>query len=155
LIGYPLIDFAPRYSGTVFLAGWPICFAASAYLGYRFKKTLGVKPARDRSRLFWGGGGLLVLFCAMAMAMTIPAMRGQILGQVVVVMVGIYYFLGGVHYDRNFLWLGPLLCVCGLLVGFVPHYGWTALGIVFALGLVIPTLFKPRVPEMTVQATGA
>ncbi len=155
LVSYPLADFAPRYSGIVSLVGLPICVAISAYLGYRFKKSLGVRPSRDRSRLFWLGGLVLIVFCLAGMANAIPAMRGQILGQVAVIIIGIFYFLGGVHYDRNFLWLGPVLCVCGLLVGFVPHYGWTALGIVFALGLVIPTLFTPRLPETSRESIPA
>ncbi|HEX4054799.1 MAG TPA: hypothetical protein VHX86_11090 [Tepidisphaeraceae bacterium] len=153
LIGYPLKDFAPRYSGLFFLMGWPVCFVATVYLAHRFKKTLGVRPIRDRSKLFWLGGALLILFCVAAMSAAIPALRGQFIGQVAVVIVGIFYFLGGVHYDRSFLWLGPLLCVCGLLVGFVPHYGWTALGIVFALGLIVPTLFTPRPPELSAETT--
>jgi hypothetical protein len=89
---------------------------------------------------------MLVVLCAIGMSLAIPALRGQALGQVVVVMVGLLYFLSGVHYDRNFLWLGPLVCALGLSVGFVPHYGWTALGVVFALGLVVPTLFSPKPP---------
>ncbi len=155
LIGYPMVDFAPRYCCTFFLAGFAICFLASAYLAYRFKTTSGVKPVHDRSNLFWAGGSLLILLCIVAMPMAMPALRGQMTGQVAVVIVGIFYYLGGVHYDKNFMWLGPLLCVCGLLVGFVPHYGWTALGIVFALGLVIPTLLTPRLPEMSGQSTPA
>jgi len=41
------------------------------------------------------------------------------------------------------------------LVGFVPHYGWAALGIVFALGLIGPTLFTPRPPEEIQESTPA
>ncbi len=155
LIDFSLIDFAPKYHPAFSFGGWIFCFAASAYFGYRFKKSLGVRPAHDHSQLFWLGGALLILLCIVAMSAAIPALRGQLLGQIGVVMVGIFYFLGGVHYDRNFMWLGPLLCACGVLVGFVPHYGWTALGVVLFLGLIVPTLFTPRLSEITQESTVA
>ena len=56
-------------------------------------------------------------------------------------MIGLDYFLAGVHFDRNFLWLGPVLMAGGILVGLFPQYGWTGLGVVIALGLIVPTLF--------------
>ena len=59
-------------------------------------------------------------------------------------MIGLVYFLAGVHLDRNFLWLGPVLIVGGVLVGMAPRYGWTILGVVVALGLVVPSFFPPR-----------
>jgi len=162
LIAYPLKDFAPRAAGAFSSIGFFVCFASSAYVGYRYKKSEGVKPVRDRSGLFWWGGTALIVLCLIAMPETMPALRAttypllsQFLGQLAVIMVGIFYFLGGVHYDRNFLWLGPILCACGLIVGLVPHYGWTALGIVFALGLIGPTLFAPRPPAELPQIDAA
>ncbi|MGD0461111.1 MAG: hypothetical protein ABSB74_01355 [Tepidisphaeraceae bacterium] len=147
LIGYPLIDLAPRYARPFFIYAGVVCLAASLFVQYRHKKSAGVRTSRNRAGLFWLGGSLLIVLCAIAICVAIPGVRGQAPGQIVVMMVGIFYFLGGVHYDRNFLWLGPVLCVGGVLVGFVPHYGWTALGIVFALGLMGPTLFAPRPPK--------
>ena len=146
LITYPMMDFAPRYINFVSLPGLIICFALTIYLSRRFKQSLGIKQRRDRSGLFWFGGSILLIFCSISLSIVMH-LHGQASGQLSVVFVGIFYFLGGVNYDRNFLWLGPLLCVAGLAVGFVPHYGWTALGIVFALGLIVPTLFAPRPPE--------
>jgi hypothetical protein len=147
LIGYPLIDFAPRYAGPFFMIGWLVCIGATMFLGYRYKKAAGVKSGENRIKLFWWGGSALMFLCIIGLSATIPALRGHASGQVAVVMVGIFYYLGGVNYDRNFLWLGLVLCAAGLLVGFVPHYGWTALGIVFALGLIGPALLAPRPPR--------
>jgi hypothetical protein len=80
----------------------------------------------------------------MALSAVIPGLRGTVGGQLIVVMIGLVYFLAGVHFDRNLLWLGPVLVAGGVLVGLVPRYGWTGLGVVIAAGLVIPTLFPPR-----------
>jgi hypothetical protein len=147
LIGYPLMDFAPRYAGPFFALGIIVGVAATLFLKRRYKNLAGVRPKRDRSNLFWWGGLALIILCSIGISIVIPHMTAKASGQITVILVGLFYFLAGVHYDRNFLWLGPFLCVAGVLVGFVPHYGWTALGIVFALGLVGPTLFTPRPPK--------
>jgi hypothetical protein len=57
-------------------------------------------------------------------------------------MIGVVYYLAGVHMDRWFLVLGPILMIGGVVVGLVPHYGWTMLGAVIALGLIAPTFFR-------------
>jgi hypothetical protein len=155
LIGYPLMDFAPRYSEPFFTLGIIVCVAATIFLMRRYKKLAGVRPKHDRSELFWWGGTALIIFCSIGISIIIPHVSRQASGQITVMLVGILYFLSGVHYDRNFLWLGPTLCVCAILVGFVPHYGWAALGIVFALGLIGPTLFTPRPPEEIQESTPA
>jgi hypothetical protein len=155
LIGYPLMDFAPRYAGPFFMLAMIVCIAATVFLRHRNKKLAGVRARHDRSGLFWWGGISLVILCSIGISIIIPHISGQASGQITVMLIGILYFLSGVHYDRNFLWLGPILCVCGILVGFVPHYGWTALGVVLALGLIVPTLFAPRPPKEIQELTPA
>lgn len=146
LVGYTLIDFFPRASGWFFLVGGVIGGIASGYVYRRWARREGAYDRREgrRSLLHWGVGIGLAIACAMALGAVIPALRGPAVGQLVVVMIGLVYFLAGVHFDPHFLWLGPVLMVGGLVVGFVPQYGWTALGIVIALGLVVPTLLPAR-----------
>src|SRR5271169_1374308 len=59
LIGYPLIDFAPRYAGPFFMVGTVVCLSATVFLAHRFKKLAGVRTKRDRAGLFWVGGTIL------------------------------------------------------------------------------------------------
>jgi len=100
--------------------------------------------------IHWLGGILLAVAGSIALASVIPELRGLHSGQVVVVMIGLVYFLAGAHWDRNLLWLGPVLMAGGVAVGqFPPKYGWPALGVVIFLGLVVPTLLPAR------QADGA
>jgi hypothetical protein len=94
--------------------------------------------------LHWGAGILLAVESAFALAAVIPDLRGSHGAQVLVVMIGIVYFLAGVHFERHYLWLGPVVIAGGVLVGFVPRFGWTALGAVIAIGLVVPTFFPLR-----------
>jgi hypothetical protein len=146
LIGYTLLDFYPTAAGWFFLAGGVLGGIASGFIARRVARQEGAYDRREarKSLLHWGVGIVLAIACAMALAAVIPALRGPASGQLVVVMIGLVYFLAGVHFDPNFLWLGPVLMVGGVLVGFVPHYGWTALGTVIALGLVVPTLLPTR-----------
>jgi len=146
LVGYTLIDLYPRAAGWFFLLGGVLGGIASGVIGRRLARQEGAYDRREGRRLalHWGVGIVLAIACAMALAAVVPALRGTAAGQLIVVMIGLVYFLAGVHFDRNFLWLGPVLMVGGVLVGFVPRYGWTALGTVIALGLVVPTLLPVK-----------
>jgi len=146
LVGYTMLDFAPRMAGWWFLVAGIVGGVLSTVLARRAAKLHGEYDRGEarRSALHWAGGILLAIGSAIALAAVIPALRGTAMGQLIVVMIGLVYFLSGVHYDPNFLWLGPVLIVGGVLVGLAPRYGWTSLGVVIALGLVVPTLFPPR-----------
>ncbi len=146
LIGYTMIDFAPRWSGWFFMIGGIAGGMISGMLGRRMQRQLGEVDRQDahRTTLHFMGGILLAVIFSFALAVLSPPLRSPLIGQVLVVMIGLVYFLAGVHFDRNFLWLGPLVMAGGVLVGLVPRYGWTALGIVIALGLVVPTLLPTR-----------
>jgi hypothetical protein len=146
LVGYTMLDFAPAMAGWWFLAGGIVGGLLSRSLARRAAKLEGEYDRDDlrRTGLHWAGGVLLAIGAAVALASVVPALRGTAMGQLIVVMIGLVYFLAGVHFDRNLLWLGPVLIVGGVLVGLAPRYGWTALGVVIALGLVVPTLFPTR-----------
>jgi hypothetical protein len=96
--------------------------------------------------MHFGGGIILAVLATFALSVVIPELRGSKGSQVLVVIIGMVYFLSGVHFDRNFLWLGPVVMAGGVAVGLMPHYGWTTLGAVIAAGLVLPTLWTPRPP---------
>lgn len=146
LVGYTLLDFDPRAASWFLMLGGAAAGLLSVLIGRRFAGTVGEydRVEARREGLHWSGGILLSVASAVALAAVVPEIRGQPMGQLIAVMIGLVYFLSGVHYDRNFLWLGPVLMAGGILVGLAPSYGWTALGVVVALGLVVPTLFPQR-----------
>lgn len=146
LVGYTLLDFDPRAASWFLMIGGAAAGLLSVLIGRRFAGTVGEydRVEARREGLHWSGGILLSVASAVALAAVVPEIRGQPMGQLIAVMIGLVYFLSGVHYDRNFLWLGPVLMAGGILVGLAPSYGWTALGVVVALGLVVPTLFPQR-----------
>lgn len=147
LVGYTLIDVAPHASGLFFLIGGIVAGMISGVIGYRAQSRSGEwdPQGRWRAGMHWGAGVLLCIAATFALAAVIPPLREKTYsGQLVVVMIGIVYFLAGVHMDRFFLWLGPVLIAGGVVVGLVPHFGWTALGVVIAAGLTLPTLLGQR-----------
>jgi len=154
LVGYTLIDLSPRSANWFFLIGGIAGAIISAIIGRRASQQAGEIARADgrREGLHWILGVLLAIASTIALAIVLK-LPGQIAGQLVVVMIGLVYFLAGVHFDRNFLWLGPILMAGGVVVGLIPRYGWTSLGIIVALGLALPTLFPRRpLPASTVTA---
>ena len=150
LVGYTLIGFRPAIANWFFLVGGVIGGIASWFLGRRHSLRHGQHDMAEVRRLYlhWLGGILLAVATAMALAILFPEFRGVRSGQLVVVMIGLVYFLAGAHWDRNLLWLGPVLMAGGVAVGQFPQrYGWPALGVIIFLGLVVPTLLPARKSE--------
>src|SRR4051794_19103849 len=138
LVGYSMIDLAPRYCGWFFMIGGVVGGILSAMLGRRAQHRTGEhdREMGRRAMLHWMVGILLAIAGTFGLAAVIPALRGSAGSQVLVVMIGIVYFLAGVHFDRNFLWLGPVLIAGGVLVGLFPPYGWAGVGGGGAFGVV-------------------
>jgi hypothetical protein len=154
LIGYALLDFDVLWAEWFFATAWIPACAASA-IAQRFlaaKRGECDRTMKRKSVLHFVGGGFLAVAAVVALAWCVPAFRGEIPGQVAVVLFGIIYFLAGVHFDRSFLWLGPVLVIGGIVVGFVPHYGWSALGIVIAGGLCAAAVISSRRARSLAQA---
>jgi hypothetical protein len=140
LVGFALMDVNPNYSSYFFLPGFVVAALLSRMVGKRAARATG-EFDRDLVRRtmlhFWGGIWLAMLACV-GMQILVPALRGVHGGQLCVVLLGLVYFLAGVHFDGYFLILGPIVMAGGLAVGFIPHRPWTCLGVVIALGLSAP-----------------
>jgi hypothetical protein len=146
LIGYCLLDINVHWANWFFLIGW---FPAGMAIG--IARRLWVQKHGElnesltkKARQHFMFGGLLSLAAVFGLAICVPGFQGPMTGQVAVILSGIIYFLAGVHFDRSFLWLGPVVIVGGIVVGFVPHHGWSALGVVMAGGLCAAALLNSR-----------
>jgi hypothetical protein len=147
LIGYALIDFAPHYANAFFGIAWIPAAIVSGILVRRAKAIRGEVNRAFHGKLLmhWLGGCVLAVACSIGLALAIPDLqKGIASGQVSLVLIGMVYFLAGVHIDRSFLVLGPIVMICGIVVGFIPHYGFTIVGVIFALGLVLAGLAASR-----------
>jgi hypothetical protein len=146
LIGYILIDVNSIYANWFFVIGGIVAAALSGWYGKRARQRRGVmdRARALQNRLHWGGGIVGSIMVSIGLGSAIPTLRGPVCGQITVVMIGMVYFLWGVHRDRSFLWLGPVLMVGGVMVGVIPRYPWTCLGAVIALGLVTAGILAQR-----------
>jgi hypothetical protein len=145
LVGYFLIDAAPAAANWWFLVGMFPGFAISAIFGRRAMMRSGESDPQvgRRYALHWMGGVILAVVSSVVLA-NVLGLRGQAGGQLCVAMIGMVYFLAGVHFNRAFIVLGLVMLAGAAVVGYVPHYGWTMLGVVIAAGLVVPTFFTKK-----------
>ena len=94
--------------------------------------------------MFQRASALLLALCALAAKHRVS---GQGVGQVATLVVGIVYFLAGVHLDRRWMPSGLLLIIGSAAITFVPRFPWTVLGVVVSLAVVLPTFLSRRIHE--------
>lgn len=144
LVGFAMVDLAPRWVGFFWMIAGPLGGIASGLLGRRgglrsgqIQREIGIRHA-----LHWGG--MLVLTAlAVLLALTGHIPRDE-MGRVILLIVAFGWWSAGVHFDRVFLWLGGLM-----MLGFggtllFERYAWTALGLLIAVALVIVALHRGR-----------
>ncbi|MGH7176815.1 MAG: hypothetical protein ACREJC_05485 [Tepidisphaeraceae bacterium] len=144
LIGYTLLDFNRAAGGWFLMVGGIVGGIASSFIGRADSRRYGMVDRAEgvKHMLHWGS-----IFIAIASVIGLSVARGlqgEVVGQFIVLVIGLVYFLGGVHFDRYFIWLGLFLMAGSIGVGFVPRYPWSALGLVLSAGLLIPALLPRR-----------
>jgi hypothetical protein len=149
LVGYTMIDLAPRWAGLFFCIGGIGGGLVTGALSKKYAKVAGVidRTQWRRRMLHWFVGFLIIFAAVFGLACVIPALRGIAGSQVIVVMIGILWYMAGVYgtpNERYMLWAGPALMLGGILVSLVPHYGWTALGVLIAACMLRPLLRRGR-----------
>lgn len=140
LVGFPLVDFAPRYVGTYWMVAGPAGFVISLFLGWQASRRSGqiTKGEGLRYSLHWGA-----MLAAIALAvLLVPAnvVSDKSIGQIILLLLALTYFLAGVHLERRLLWLGLLLAAGYIVLLFVSTYAWTILGVASAVALTISAL---------------
>ena len=145
IIGYSLMDFRPQLAGPFFAIGGVVGGIASWLIGKAYSRRTGEwdRAMALRGLFHFGGGIFLSMTFAIVFGVLVPRLQPYT-GQVIVGLIGLVYFLWGVHYQRYFMFLGIIVMAGGVLVGLVPHFGWTILGAVISLGLILPTLIPWR-----------
>jgi hypothetical protein len=149
VVGYTLLDVNAQWAGWFFMVGGVVLGVGCWFVGKAQTLREGEYDRAETTRI-WLHWFSIVLAIAGVIALAVTrGLQGTIVGQLIVLAVGLIYFLGGVHFDRNLLWLGPVMMAGGIAIGYAPRYGWTALGLVIALGLTVPTLLRARRPAVT------
>lgn len=147
LVGYVLIDHNPTAAAWFFMIGGIAGGLFSWWFAARLARREGeIDRTRGRTdMLHWFGGMVVAYLSTVALAVVIPALRGEAGSQVFVVLIGMVYFFWGVHRERAFRTLGLVLIAGAVCISFIAHYRWTCLGVVISAGLVATSfLHKPR-----------
>ncbi|MCK5133548.1 MAG: hypothetical protein KAR40_15515 [Candidatus Sabulitectum sp.] len=144
MVGYSLIDFAPRWVGFFWMVAGPVGGIFSGFLGYRagankgqMDREVGIKHA-----LHWSG---MLVVIVLALLLGIKGLvHGVVLSQIILLMVALGWWTAGVHFDRNFLWLGGIMGLGFLGTLFLDRYAWTAMGILLGITLTVIAIHKGR-----------
>ena len=136
-VGFAGLDIRPAWGGVFLLVGGPIAFLVSMRLGLGAALASGIsdRGVMRRHKLHWGS-----LFPAITALLFLAAegrLEGEAFGQVILILAGLVYFLGGVHFQIRLLqWLGPMMMCGAVALNYIDRWGWTALGILIAAGIV-------------------
>lgn len=147
LVSFTLLDFNLRAAMWMFALVAPLLGVASGVIGALHGRRQGEVDKRVGylHALHWG-----TIFLAM-LPLTVLAAKhrvsGEGVGQVATLIVGVVYFLGGVHFDRRWMPSGLLMILGSAAITFVPRYPWTILGAVVCLAIVLPSLLPNRSNE--------
>jgi hypothetical protein len=145
LVSFTLLDVHFPAAMWMFAVGAPICGVASGFIGRSVAMREGVTDRREAAAQALHWGSIFVAMLALSALAALGRVRGDGIGQVATLIVGVVYFLGGVHFDRRWMISGILLMVGSVAITFIHHWAWTALGVVVCLGLILPTfLRKPQ-----------
>lgn len=137
LVGFTLADLAPGRVGLFWLVAAPTGFLASAWLGRRSARAAGVECRRRAAAhmLHWGGM-LVAILLLVPLAATGP-LAGEAMGQAILVVVALGYFLAGVHGHRPLMWISLLVIAGYGLTFLLEAWAWTIAGVLVALGMIV------------------
>jgi hypothetical protein len=143
-VGFPLLDLAPRIAPWFWLTAPAVGLLASLWLGQRHATAVGQLTRHEglRHGLHWLG---LILASALASLLLLDGRVGAAaLGQVMLLLVALTYYLSGVHLDRAMFWVAGFAAV-GFLAPFVmTAWVWTTIGAALFAGMATLALVSWR-----------
>lgn len=140
MVGFSLIDFAPRCVGLFWMIAGSAGGILSAFLAYKaetnkgqINRKVGIKYA-----LHWSGMAVIVL---LAILLGVKGfVQGAVLSQVILLVVALGWWTAGVHFDKNFLWLGGIMMLGFTGTLFFEKYVWTTMGVLLGIVLIVTAI---------------
>ena len=145
LAGFTLADFAPYpWLPIYWMVAGPLGFVISWKLSARATLKAGIVNRKLGSKwaYHWaafGAAGLLGIALPMMGALTWAGY-----GSYWVLLLALTYLLAGVHLERRLLPVGAIMGISFLVSLFLPHFGWTAAGVLVAVALAVQALVGRR-----------
>jgi cell division protein FtsW (lipid II flippase) len=146
LVGFGLVDFAPRWVSGFWMVAGPAGFLLSLLIGMRASRAAGEEDRAEGRRWAAHWLGLLAAIALSVLARTTGAVTWEGFGATIVLLVAVAYFTAGVHLARPLLGVAAVLAAGYVAVLLVPGYTWTWLGVLTAAALVA-TAFLGRRPH--------
>lgn len=137
LVGFSLVDLSPERVGLYWSIAAPIGFFLSAWLGSRRARTAGQLSARDGRAQVLHWGALMVAIFLLYPLIAQGDLKGEAIAQVILLFVALGYFLAGIHLIPAFKWAALAMAIGYVITITVDAFAWTALGVLFAAGLVV------------------
>ena len=138
LIGFALVDFAsdPRWIGWFWSVAAPLGVVFSAWQGIRHNRRVGQTDSWEGIR--WGLHWLSFLGVGLLSSVLVATEQLTWSGysSIWLLFLALTYFLAGLHLDRRLLTVGLVAGVGYVITLFVPDYGWTITGVLFAAALL-------------------
>jgi hypothetical protein len=136
LVGFALIDLAPRQVGLFWTIAAPVGFVLSALFGWRHSVVTGAYSGSEglQYMLHWLGTLVAVFLVWLLVASGDLSHPG--LGRAILLVLALGYYLWGLHQVRAMVWVGILLALAYVALGFLGGPVWTITGVVVAVSLV-------------------
>ena len=144
LVGFPLIDFAPRMAGAFWAIASPLGFALSLWLVWRGARRAGELDRGEAARWAWHWLGLLAAILLAALAAIGGTITWDAFGTGILLLVAVAYFTAGVHLHRSLLIVAAILAAGYLVVLYAPGPTWTYVGVAAAAALAGTALVGRR-----------
>ena len=146
LCGFTLRDFIsdPLWINVYWFTAAPIGMALSYWLGKRESIQLGQADRRAGIRSMFHWVAFMVAGMLGMLLVGSGHLSGPGVGSLWVLLLALSYFLAGLHVDRRLIPVGILIGVGYVVTLYVPDYGWTALGILFAGALTVQATLGMR-----------
>jgi hypothetical protein len=136
-VGFPLVDFAPSRVGVFWMIAGPAGFLASCALGWWDARRRGQMSRREGAKWTMHWLALVVAIFLAAPLLQTKQVTGKGFGALVLLLLSLTYFLGGVHLEGKLRWIGLLIAGGYVATFFLSTYVWTIIGGVFALSLAL------------------
>jgi hypothetical protein len=139
-VGFPLADFAPARVGLFWMIAGPAGFLASCALGWWDARRRGQLSRTEGAKWSAHWGALLAAIFLAVLLLKSGHVTQKGFGALILLLLSLSYFLGGIHLDSRLRWIGLLIAGGYVAVVFLSTYVWTIVGGVLALSLVVAAI---------------
>jgi hypothetical protein len=143
-VGFTINDFCrPETVGLYWAIVSPIAGILSGWPGMHVERSTGVQSNKqDGRRIAFHWLTILAGFIAVVIITTSRELDAQLTGQLMTLVFGIVYFLGGLHLDGRFLIPGLAAIFGSAAIGHLGPFSWTIVGAVIACALIASAVWK-------------